>query len=144
MNSTSSVNNSQSATWKGIKARYIAAVCGLALAASAIAGIATFNSQDSDKAPARPSATGSGVSTNADMPTTVYYIVGSQEQALTIQMAVNEVSTIGFPSGSIPPNFHVVLADTPESQRHVALMIQDLNGVQMETGLITASVIDLR
>jgi hypothetical protein len=145
MNFTNATANTQSATWKGMKARYIAAVCGLALAASAIAGIATYNGQGSAKPSARPSAIGSGsVSTNADLPTTVYYIVGSQEQALTMQMAVNEVATSGFPSGSTPPDYQVIVADSPEKEQLVALMAQDLNGVAVQTGLITANVIDLR
>jgi len=145
MNFRNATVNGQSATWKGIKAQYIAAACGLALAVSAIAGIVTFSSQDSDKATGHAGAIGSaGVSTSADLPMTFYYVVGSEERAVTLRTAINNAIMEAFVPGAIPSDYHVILADTPEREQLVALLFQDLNGVALQTGLITTNIIDLR
>jgi len=144
MNFNANVSNTQSATFKGIKARYIAAVCGLALAAAAIAGIATYSSQDAAKTSSLPgSLTAATAGASADVPSSVYYLVGSQEQTLGMKLGINDAVMSASNLGFTPANY-VIVADSPESQALVTLMVQDLNGVALQTGLVTANVIDLR
>jgi hypothetical protein len=75
------IGNARVISWKNIKTQYVAAACGLALAAAAVTGLSVRQ----DSAPAAPISQPQRVSVSAPgtlpMPQLVFFIAGSELQA---------------------------------------------------------------
>jgi hypothetical protein len=107
-------SNTAAESRKPLSARHVAAACGALLAAAAIAGLGMTASRDN----APTATTGGPTSTlsvsRASQSPHVFYIVGSQEDAIALESAINteaahyaEVST---------GNYSVFVVGTPEQE----------------------------
>ena len=122
-------------TWRRFKAQYVAAVCGLALAVSALMVSSPWQQ---DSARPTPSAVASNVP--ASQPSQpegfVYYLMGSQQEAAVMQSLLSTESAAWLQPGAVA---HTLVMDTPKAQMLAGKAQRELS----QHG-VSVRVIDLR
>ena len=132
-------------TRKLLRVQYVAIAGAICLAiAAALAGVAG-NVELGNGSSAVPSSGTRPVYTTSDLPQVYYYIVNSQEEADTMERAIQE-TMMGVAGAGLPvPNeeHHFLVADTEEHRQLAQMVFEDINFNQL-SGLTTTQVYDLR
>jgi hypothetical protein len=129
------IGRTQAIGWKRLKVGYVVAAAALALAITAAVGIAFTRDGGSG-------SSGASIAQSATQgrvqPSQAYiYVVGSQEEAIRLEMGIDE---------SLTPNVshEVLVVDTPEAEASFQLMQKELNDLQLSGALQGVTLIDTR
>ncbi|HLF76423.1 MAG TPA: hypothetical protein VJB57_02945 [Dehalococcoidia bacterium] len=127
---------------------HVVATIGLAIALAALGVLATVRQNEAPATTTSPSTSAQiSVTPAAATASVVYYLVGTQEEADAFALSVQQDRMLVLDSGLEVDDQveHVFLAiDSREREELARLMIQDLNGLALETGSSNASIVDLR
>jgi hypothetical protein len=108
-------------TWRRIKGGYVALATAAALAVAAAAGIAF--TLDGGSGPSSSSSTVQPASRMRVQPAQTYiYVVGSQKEAIALEMAFNEALALGTTSDL----YDVLVVDTAEAEARLQLAQKEL------------------
>ena len=106
-----------------IKAQYIAAACGIALAASAIVAIASWPGDSGDKAGAGFTPLISAASSqSANAQPWVYFVVGSQDEAFQLEGMLASDSY----AQETPVTSHILVVNTIEQEMQLVATVEEL------------------
>jgi hypothetical protein len=137
MNLTSSTTFS--GNWKHIKGQHLALAASLALALTAVAGFAfTLDGASGPASP--PNITQPAAPARVQWPQAYIYVVGSQKEAIALEMAFSEALT----SGTTSDLYEVFVVDTPEAEAALQLAQRELTDAGVSSNASRIALIDTR
>jgi hypothetical protein len=108
-------------TWRRVKGGYVALAAAAVLAVTAAAGIA-FTLDGGSGPSSSPSTVQLAPRARVQSAQTYIYVVGSQEEAIALEMAFNEALALGTTSDF----YEVMVVDTPEAEVRLQLAQKEL------------------
>ena len=134
-------------TWKEIKAHYLVAACGGALALAALAGVGTWQAVGSGShgTVSAPQHSVAVSTTRPDVKVT-YYLVSTQAQADSVLQGAEDAANIRAIAGDFQPQYQVevLFADDDASLNLAMAGITDANNIRQAAGAPEIKVVDLR
>jgi hypothetical protein len=112
------IGNTRAISWRRFKVGYLAAAVALPLAVAAAVGIAV--ARESSSGPSSPASVSQPASPAGLRASQTYvYVVGSQEEAIRLEMGIDE---------SLTPNvfYEFLVVDTPEAEASFQLSQREL------------------
>ena len=134
-------------TWKEIKAHYLVAACGGALALAALAGVGTWQAVGSGShgTVSTPQSSVAVFTARPDVNVT-YYLVSSQAQADAVLQGAEDAANIRAMAGDFQPRdqVEVLIAGDGASLALAMQGITDANNIRFQVGLPEMKLVDLR
>jgi hypothetical protein len=126
-------------TWRRIKGGYVGLAAGAVLAVTAAVGIAF--TLDGGSGPSSSSSTVQPAPRVRVQPAQTYiYVVGSQEEAIALEMAFNEALALGTTSDL----YKVMVVDTPEAEARLQLAQKELTDAGLSGNSVGVTLVETR